>query len=86
MGDFSAFYPALLVTLKPPIAEILVVIFVFICTCKTRRSPRSIMNFSLSTVPSELPLGCGVDVIKSDVAVDYLYKQGLKALECLKEM
>lgn len=44
------------------------------------------MNFSLSTVPSELPLGCGGDVIKSDVAVDYLYKQGFNALECLKEM
>ena len=47
MGDFSAFYPVLLVALKPLIAETLAVIFVFICTHKTRQSPRSNMNFTL---------------------------------------
>lgn len=44
--DFSAFSPALIVTLEPLIAESLVVIFVFVLTGKTRRSPRSNMNFT----------------------------------------
>ena len=46
MGDFSAFYPVLLVALKPLIAETLTVIFVFICAHKTRQSPRSNVNFT----------------------------------------